>query len=59
MKNDMFLFERLRDYILIYLPKHKACSSKTIKSYRKVLNLYLEYLCELGAVKVDIRRHFS
>lgn len=53
MKNDMFLFERLRDYLLIYLPKQKVCSSKTIKSYREVLNLYLKYLCELRDVRLS------
>lgn len=40
--NDFF--RAVRDFILDYLPKQRCFSENTIKSYRTVLNLFVEYL---------------
>lgn len=43
---DPFLFEQVRAYLQVYLPDQRMCSPKTIKSYREVLRMFLDYLCE-------------
>jgi len=42
---DKRLFELLKEYLAVYLPLQRSVSSHTIKSYREVLNLYLDFLC--------------
>lgn len=41
-KHDFF--EAIRDFITVYLPKHKMSSHRTIKSYDLTLNLFLLFL---------------
>lgn len=43
MKKTLF-FEIVRSYITIYLPSQKCCSPETIKSYKEVLNCFVDYL---------------
>ena len=47
MNDDPILFYRLiRNFLTLtlYLPKKKAASNHTVKSYRETLNLFLNYL---------------
>lgn len=46
----MILFKLIRDFLTIFLPKQKALSFNTIKSYRLTLNLFLDY----ASTKLDI-----
>ena len=43
---DKRLFELLKEYLTIYLPLQKNVSSNTCKSYREVLNLFMDFLCQ-------------
>lgn len=38
------LFSTVHDFLLISLPKEQKCSPNTIRSYRKALDLFLDYL---------------
>jgi site-specific recombinase XerD len=45
MNNDSILFYRLiRNFLTLYLPRQKAASNNTVKSYRETLNLFIDYL---------------
>lgn len=45
MNDDSILFYRLiRDFLTLYLPRQKAASRHTVKSYRETLNLFIDYL---------------
>ena len=37
-------FQLIRDFLTIYLPNQKGCSSNTVKAYRDALNLLFDYL---------------
>jgi len=39
-------YNSIRNYLTIYLPLQKVCSVHTIKSYREVINLFLDFLCD-------------
>ena len=41
---DKRLFELLHDYFSIYLPNHRSASEHTLRSYRKAVDTFLEYL---------------
>ncbi|MDQ0220351.1 hypothetical protein ELQ35_20115 [Peribacillus cavernae] len=43
---NLRFYQMVRDFLTVYLPKQKASSANTIKSYRESLNLLLEYLKE-------------
>ena len=44
MKNESLVFYRMiRDFLTVYLPKQKAASPHTIKSYKNTLNIFLDY----------------
>lgn len=42
---DPFLYEQIRTYLQVYLPDQRMCSPQTIKSYREVIRMFLDYLC--------------
>lgn len=43
MSESTGLFRLIRDFITVFLPKQKAASPNTIKSYKNILNLFLDY----------------
>lgn len=44
MNNESLVFFRMiRDFLTVYLPKQKAASPNTVKSYKNTLNLFLDY----------------
>jgi len=50
---DEKLFKLFRDYLIIYLPEQKCCSENTIKSYRKSLNILLDFLIEKKEILLE------
>jgi integrase/recombinase XerD len=46
------LFQLLRDYLLMYLPKQRCFSENTIKSYRDTWNLLLDYIALTSKIYV-------
>lgn len=42
--DSKLLFELIRDFLTVYLPKQKASSPNTVKAYRDSLNLLFEYM---------------
>ena len=46
IKNDG-LFQLIKEYLTVYLPKQKTASGHTIKSYRETLNLFITYIAAL------------
>lgn len=44
-EDAQIFFRRVRDFLTVYLPKQKAASSHTIRSYRTAINQYLKYAC--------------
>ena len=59
MKDErMHLFELIKSYLTVYLPKQRKSSVNTCKSYREAINLLLEFLCShlgkpLGEIVLD------
>lgn len=50
MNDDSILFYKLiRNFLTLYLPRQKAASSHTVKSYRETLNLFIDYLVHILA----------
>lgn len=56
MNSESLLFFRMiRDFLCVYLPKQKASSENTIKSYRLTLNLLIDYIVDsLGISLAEI-----
>lgn len=46
MVADTILFRLFRDYFTLYLPKMRECSKHTIRSYRKAINSFLDFVKE-------------
>ena len=59
MKDErMHLFEMIKSYLTVYLPKQRKVSENTRKSYREAINLLLAFLCchlekPLGKIVLD------
>jgi len=55
-RHSNLLFPLIRDFLVIYLPKQKAVSPHTIKSYKESLNLLINYTKEamdISMMKID------
>ena len=55
-KHSNLLYPLIRDFLTVYLPKQKAASPHTIKSYKKTLNLLIDYTKEVmnvSTMKID------
>jgi len=57
-KSNVLFFQLIRDFLTIYLPKQKSASSHTIKSYKNVLNLLIDYTmntlsCPITEIKFE------
>lgn len=46
MENMNTLFSTIHDFLLIALPKERKCSKNTIRSYKKSLELLLDFAKE-------------
>lgn len=44
MENMNLLFSAIHDFLLISLPKERKCSENTIRSYKKTLELFLDFV---------------
>jgi len=58
-KESRHFFQLIKEFLTVYVPRQKACSSNTVRAYRDVLNLLLEYLKEtqnlcLSEINFDI-----
>ena len=49
---DAVFFKTIRDFLTVYLPKHKNASPNTVKSYRETLNLLLKFLEEKKGIPI-------
>ncbi len=62
MKSEpMGFFKLIRDFLTIYLPKQKAASPHTIRSYKNTISLFLDYSVknlEIAMVDLDFQ-HLS
>lgn len=58
---EPLLFKLLHSFLTEYLPYQRSCSSNTVTSYRRALNLFLNYVAESNCMKLaDITfQHFS
>lgn len=55
-KHSNLFYSLIRDFLTVYLPKQKAASQHTIKSYKEALNLLIDYTKEKMSVpmmKID------
>ena len=52
-KDSKVFYQILRDFLIVYLPKQKAASFNTIRSYKTALNMYLDYSCQKLKIKLD------
>jgi len=55
-KHSNSLYPLIRDFLIVYLPKQKAASPHTVKSYKESLNLLIDYTKEAMSVpmmKID------
>ena len=53
MVADTILFRLFRDYFTLYLPKIRACSKHTIRSYRTALNGFLDFVKDEKKVELS------
>lgn len=44
MENMNLLFTTIHDFLLVSLPKERKCSENTIRSYKKTLELFLDFV---------------
>lgn len=44
--NDELFFKLIHDYLMIYLPKQRRASQNTIRSYRMILNQFIDFIAE-------------
>lgn len=51
--NDPLFFELIHDYLVIYLQTQKYASKHTIRSYRMVLNQFIDFICKY--MKISMR----
>ena len=42
-KESKAFFQMIREFLTVYLPKQKAVSPNTIRSYKSAINMYLDY----------------
>jgi site-specific recombinase XerD len=52
-KESRHFFQLIKDFLTVYIPWQKACSSNTVRAYRDVLNLLLEYLKETENLRLS------
>jgi integrase/recombinase XerD len=50
MKQDDRFFRHVRDFLLVYLPRHRCFSPHTVKAYREVMDLFRRFLQEEKAI---------
>ncbi len=43
----------VRDFLTVYLPKQKAASPNTIRSYKAAINMYLDFSCQRLGISLD------
>ena len=43
---DSSLFDRIHDFLMVYLPDQKCASPHTVIAYRHAINIYLDFICE-------------
>jgi len=55
---DLVFYQSIRDFLLVYLPKQRVCSSNTITAYRRSINQFITYMadkkgCDLSGIGFD------
>lgn len=45
-KQSRQMFDKIRSYLTVYLPKQRGCSEHTVKSYRQSISQYLDYISQ-------------
>ncbi len=49
-KESKKLFEKIRNYLTVFMPKQRGASEYTIKSYKETINQFLEYISKKKGV---------
>ena len=52
-KESKEFYEMVRGFLTVYLPKQKAASPNTVRSYRTALNMYLNFSCRELEINLD------
>lgn len=52
MDTNNNFFQTIRQYLTVYLPTQKCCSKNTVKAYREVLNMFIDYLLNEKSIKL-------
>lgn len=52
-KKSRHFFQLMKDFLTVYIPGQKGCSSNTVRAYRDVINLLLEYLNETQNLRLS------
>ncbi len=52
-KESRHFFQLIKDFLTVYIPRQKAGSPNTVRAYRDVLNLLLEYLKETENLRLS------
>ena len=47
------MFEKIRAFLTVYMPKQRGLSSSTIKSYKQCINQFLTYITQKKKVRYD------
>ena len=47
------MFEKIRAFLTVYMPKQRGLSSYTIKSYKQCINQFLTYITQKKKVRYD------
>ncbi len=52
-KESRTFYQMVRDFLTVYLPKQKAASPNTIRSYKAAINMYLDFSCQRLGISLD------
>lgn len=48
MGNALYFYQKVRDFLNVYLPNQRGASPNTVKAYKEALNAFIDYIASLG-----------
>lgn len=48
MSNALYFYQKVRDFLNVYLPNQRGASPNTVKAYREALNAFIDHIASLG-----------
>ena len=48
MGNALYFYQKVRDFLNVYLPNQRGASPNTVKAYREALNAFIDHIALQG-----------